>query len=238
MEQKKLNIDKRRRYYVVLDTETCPIDNMVQDVNPKNMLVYDIGFAIIDKRGRVYDSRSFVIYETFFGESDKMQSSYYAQKIPQYLEDLRNGSRKCVKFSTARRVLLDLMHQYNIDTVIAHNMRFDCCSLNTTMQYLTSGHFKYFFPYGTTLWDTMRMAQSTICKQSGYKRFCAENNYLCKNGSTRATAEVLYRYISGIDDFAENHTGLEDVLIETAIFAHCMRQHKPMRKLCFTPKVA
>jgi hypothetical protein len=30
-------------------------------------------------------------------------------------------------------------------------------------------------------------------------------------------------------DFKESHTGLEDVKIETAIFAYCVRQHKKMR---------
>ena len=32
------------------------------------------------------------------------------------------------------------------------------------------------------------------------------------------------------DDFAEDHTGLEDVLIEKEIFVHCMKQHKKMRR--------
>jgi hypothetical protein len=49
----------------------------------------------------------------------------------------------------------------------------------------------------------------------------------------RATAEILYRYISGEDNFIESHTGLEDVMIEKEIFAKCMAQHKPMRKKLF-----
>ena len=51
-----------------------------------------------------------------------------------------------------------------------------------------------------------------------------------KNGRPRATAEILYKYISCDDDFIEEHTGLADVLIEKEIFAHCMKQHKKMRK--------
>jgi len=52
-------------------------------------------------------------------------------------------------------------------------------------------------------------------------------------GRPRATAEILYKYISGDIDFAEDHTGLEDVLIEKEIFAKCVRQHKKMRKTAF-----
>ena len=53
---------------------------------------------------------------------------------------------------------------------------------------------------------------------------------MCANGQVRKTAEILYRYISGEADFTEKHTGLEDVLIETQILAHCYRQHKKMNK--------
>ena len=77
------------------------------------------------------------------------------------------------------------------------------------------------------------MANDTICKQVRYKEWCYLNGYLTKNGRVRKTAEILYRYITGNNDFTESHTGLEDVMIEKEIFAHCIRQHKPMRKLAF-----
>jgi hypothetical protein len=46
-------------------------------------------------------------------------------------------------------------------------------------------------------------------------------------------AEVLYRFISGNNEFIESHTGLEDVLIEKEIFAYCVKQHKAMRRNLF-----
>ena len=73
------------------------------------------------------------------------------------------------------------------------------------------------------------MAQDTICKQKSYIKFCTENNFLVR-GRPRATAEILYKYITQDLDFVEDHTGLEDVFIENEIFAKCMRQHKKMRK--------
>jgi hypothetical protein len=54
-----------------------------------------------------------------------------------------------------------------------------------------------------------------------------------KKPQVRLTAEILYRYISGDRDFIESHTGLEDILIETALLAHCFRQHKKMEKRLF-----
>ena len=49
-------------------------------------------------------------------------------------------------------------------------------------------------------------------------------------------AEVLYRYISGNNEFIESHTGLEDVLIEKEIFAYCVKQKKAMRRKLFEEK--
>jgi len=98
---------------------------------------------------------------------------------------------------------------------------------------LTKSKYRFFLPYGVELWDTLKMAQDTICKQKTYITWAKSNGFTMKNGRVRATAEILYKYISGNIDFIEEHTGLADVLIEKEIFAKCMAQHKPMRKLCF-----
>ena len=74
------------------------------------------------------------------------------------------------------------------------------------------------------------MARDTIVKQKLYIKFCEEHGFCQKNGKPRATAEILYRYITNDIEFEEEHTGLADVLIEKEIFAKCMRQHKKMRK--------
>ena len=218
-------IDKRKNYYLTIDTETC---NTMDDP-----FVYDIGGCIHDKKGNVMETFSFVIYETFYGMKELMQSAYYSEKIPMYQKEIGNGNRKVVKYSTAKRYINELCEKYNVKAIIAHNMRFDYRATAKTQRYLTMSKYRYFLPYGIELWDTMKMANDTICKQKTYIKWCKENGYVTKNGQVRKTAEILYKYISGNWDFVENHTGLEDVLIEKEIFSKCMAQHKPMRKLCF-----
>lgn len=220
-----MKIDKRKNYYLTIDTETT---NGFDDP-----MVYDIGGCIHDKKGNVMETFSFIIYETFCGMKDLMASAYYAEKIPMYQEQIDKGERKIVKFATAKRHIKALCDKYNVKAIIAHNMRFDYRSTTRTQRYLTKSKYRFFLPYGIPLWDTLKMAQDTICKQWTYKEWCYKNGYLTKNGRVRATAEILYKYVSGDIDFKESHTGLEDVLIEKEIFAKCMAQHKPMRKLCF-----
>jgi hypothetical protein len=55
-----------------------------------------------------------------------------------------------------------------------------------------------------------------------YDTFCYENNFVTKRGCKRYTAEILYRFLTNDLEFEEEHTGLEDVLIEKEIFAYCM----------------
>ena len=220
-----MNIDKRKSYYVTFDTETA---NGLDDP-----IVYDLGFAVVDKKGNVYEKHSFVIYETFCGMKDLMKSAYYADKLPKYKEQIESGERKLVRFSTAKKIFNEVCKKYNVKAVMAHNARFDYRSTATTQRYLTKSKYRFFLPYGIELWDTLKMAQDTICRQWTYKEWCYNNGYVTKNGRPRATAEILYKYITGNEQFKESHTGLEDVLIEKEIFAHCVAQHKPMRKKCF-----
>lgn len=218
-------MDKRKNYYLMLDTETT---NGLDDP-----LCYDIGGCVIDKKGKVYESFSFVIYE-IFADSALMECAYFADKIPQYREDIKNGLRKMVRLSTARFYIVNLCKKYNIKAIVAHNAPFDYNSTTTTQRFITCSKYRYFLPYGVPLFDTLAMARDTIVKQKGYISFCEENGYLTTYGKPSATAENLYRYISGKHEFSESHTGLADCMIEKEIFVHCLRQHKPMKMRAFS----
>lgn len=226
----KKKIDRRRTYLIMGDTETCNTRMENGKLDMSDVLVYDFGFAVCDKQGRVYEKYSFIIKEIFFGMKDLMKSSYYADKLPQYYEEIRNGQRKVVSLYEARQILANVMKEYETNIFVAHNARFDDNALKVTERYITKSKYRYFLPFGTEVWDTMKMANDTICKQKTYKKFCEENGYLTKNGQVRKTAEILYKYITKNNDFIESHTGLEDVMIEKEILAHCFRQHKAMRK--------
>ena len=215
-------MDRRKHYFLVLDTETA---NSLEDP-----LVYDMGWAIVDKYGNVYKTESFVNREIFFEEAEVMQNSYYAHKLPLYYKRIAKGETKVANWNTIRKTLWQDIADYGIKEVVAHNARFDYRSTSLTQRWLTKSKYRYFLPYGIEVWDTLKMARDVIGKMPNYKKWCEVNNYLCKNGSPRFTAEILYRFISGQEEFDEEHTGLSDVLIEKEILAYCYRQHKKMRK--------
>lgn len=212
----------KKHYYLMIDTEaTNSLEQPLQ---------YDIGMQIIDRNGTVYEEYSFVNQDIFYDQRDLMYSAYYANKIPNYEKDLLEGSRILSNTNEIRYWIYKKCKEYDVHAIIAHNAPFDVRALNTTLRYVTKSEKRFCLPYGVEIWDTMRMAQDTICKQKRYQKFCEENGYLTKNGQVRKTAEILYRYLINNTDFVESHTGLEDVNIERQIFMACLRQHKKMRR--------
>lgn len=225
-------MDKRISYKLIIDTETCPIDKDFEGVSPENMWAYDIGFAVVDKRGTVYETRSYINSQIFIEERELMKSAYYADKIPKYWEDIKNGTRKLATLYNIRQEMLRLIKEYDIKEVYAHNMRFDYGNLNVTQRWLTKSKYRYFFPKDIKICDTLKMANDVIGKMPSYRRFCEENGFMTSHKTPRPQmkAETIYRFITDNPEFVESHTGLEDVLIEKEILAYCYKQHKKMRK--------
>lgn len=220
---------------MVLDTETCPVDRDFEGVLPSNMFVYDIGWCICDKRGNVYETRSFINAEIFLDEKALMKSAYYADKIPNYWKEIKSGERKLTNWYTIRKTLLSDMETYGVKEIYAHNMRFDYGALNNTERWLTKSKYRYFFPYNVQICDTLKMATDILGTMPTYRRFCEDNGYMTNHKTPRPQlkAETIFRFITNDTDFIESHTALEDVMIEKEILAYCYRQHKKMRKLLF-----
>lgn len=219
--------------YLVYDGETCntPKDERGQ-LDLSSGQAYDSGWQIVDNEGYVYDERSFVNSDVFYGMPQAMSEAYFADKIPQYKREIAQGKRVLANTWAIWRQLRQDCETYNVKAIIAHNARFDVRTMNTTMRYQTKSKRRFFFPYGIPVWDTMKMANDTICKKADYVRFCQENGYMTNHAKpqVRKTAEILWRYLTGDNAFTESHTGLEDVQIEAQIFAACVRAHKAMER--------
>ena len=233
----KCIIDHRHHYVLVLDTETAnTLTDEYGNLDMTNVLVYDCGWSVVDTQGNIYEERSFVNRDIFCEERELMRSAYYSKKIPQYVAEIQAGLRTMADTYEIRQHMLADMEMYGITEVVAHNARFDLNALNTTLRWQTKSQFRYWFPYGTDIWDTMKMARDVIHKMPTYRKFCEANNLMTKNGRLSTTAESLYKFITDDPSFVESHTGLEDVQIEREIMFYCYRQHKPMRKLLFENK--
>lgn len=217
-----------KHYFLVLDVETA---NSVNEP-----LVYDVGFAICDRKGNVYLEESYAISEIFFDErkiyhnSQLMDTAYYAEKLPQYWNGMKKGDWKIASLLTVRKRILELIKEYNIKAVCAYNANFDVNALNQSIRYITKSNVRYFFPYGTEIYCIWHMACQVLFTQKTYCKVANRENWESEKGNVLTNAEVAWRYMTKIYDFEESHTGLADVRIECQIMAKCFAQHKKMNR--------
>lgn len=126
---KMVKLDRRREYFLILDCETACLPH-VADLDPAQRktvgiskpLIYDIGWTIIDRQGRTYDRKNFLISE-IFSVPAIFDTAYYAYKRPLYLEKLQAGEIILTDWRTATKELEDALNA--VKAVGAYNAAFD-----------------------------------------------------------------------------------------------------------------
>lgn len=195
-------------------------------------ILYDFGAWLIDSEGNSYEKVNWVIKEAFLNR-ELMETAYFRDKIPAYWQDIWAGKRQVKSIWDVYRYLRDVKKRYPNVKFCAHNAAFDVKALRTSLRYLTKSFKRWMLPFGMDVYDTLRMARDTICKEEGYVKFCEAHGFLTDKGKPQATAEVLYRYLTGNTDFTEAHTGLADVEIEAQILLEIYTRFEGFRKHCF-----
>lgn len=226
-------VDNEKVFGIMLDTETA--NTIVEDDGSLNMLSvlpYDFGFAVIDDKGNLYEKHSYVNSDIFYKEPELMESAYFAHYIPDYKRDLANGIRTLKNTYEIRTIFCDLCKKYNCQFVVAHNARFDYRACNNIQRWITKSKYRYFFPYGLEIWDTLLMSKDVLSNDENYIEFCFNNGFVTNHSTPRPqfSAEVIYKYITNDINFVEEHKGIEDVEIELEIFKFLVAQNKPMQK--------
>lgn len=215
-------MSRKKEMFLIIDTETC---NTIEQPLP-----YDIGYAICDRYGNIAIERSFVVAETFLDMKDVMQSAYFAEKIPMYWDDIKQGTREIKSIWKIRKQLHDDMKAYNVKKVGAYNMGFDKRALNNVIRYTTKSFCRWFFPFGTEYFCIWSMACQTLLNTTTYIKFALANGLENEKGNIQTSAESCYKFLTNSANFAESHTGLEDTRIEVEIMAKCFATHKKMDK--------
>jgi hypothetical protein len=188
-------------------TDTSKITALVFDTETVGLQghVYDVGYAITDKRGNIALERNWLVLENFTDATKMMGAFYAGAEISEQLNaDIR---------------------EYGVNVVAAYNAGFDERVMRQTNEDLAGddsqplvGDFKWL--------DIWQFACQTKLSQNAYALIARSNGWVSEAGNIKTGAEFCYRYVSGRYDFIEDHTALSDVRIEVAIMAECYRQHK------------
>lgn len=207
----------RRQYFAVLDTETTV-----------NATVADIGIAIVDRNGKIYNqmavlvSSEFLNHELFHQNGDKFWTREYAEyKKMKYQEMLANGSRMLASVAAVNMWISKAIGKYN-PVLTAYNLPFDVSKCNNTAIDLSG------FTNRFCLWGA---AASFICNTKPYRQFVLQNHLFNKptehgNMTYKTKAENVCQFLTGNTE-PEPHTAIEDAVnYEVPILVHLLKNRK------------
>lgn len=194
--------------HLIIDTETTGLDKP---------FCYDIGYMIIEDDGTVILRKHYII-EQIWHNLALFESAYYKEKRPLYIQLMRQHKATMDKYGYVMRNLYRDIKQNNVIDVYAYNSNFDDKVISFNCDWFKCNNPLESLP----VYDIWGYASRYITYTDEYKAFCEKNEFFTDTGNYKASAEIVYRYISSNNDFVEAHMGLYDVEIETQILLHAI----------------
>ena len=190
---------------LIIDFETIGLEKT---------FAYDLGYVIADNStNEVVHQKSYVISQ-IYNNKELFATGYYANKLPLYVERLKSGYSKKVSWGNAMRFLANDIKKYNVVEIYAYNSKFDAKVIAFMCEWFGVNNPTKDYEFKDIM-DYIKPIVST----EDYKEFCKTNGFMTKHKKPQPQkkAETLYRYLKNDLSFEEEHTGLEDSLIELEI---------------------
>lgn len=205
-----------KRKIFLFDTETIGIEEP---------FVYDIGWRVVDKSGRVYSEQNYLVREVVTNP-EKMASAYYHKKIyTDYLDLLDIGAVTLLEWTEIIELIREECAAHSVDVLSAYNLRFDIGAMRRTSKLLRSSPV---FNYRPDLLCLYVFACKTAFRSPLYHDLANMQGWVSPAGNVRTTAEHAYRFLSGDWSLVEDHTAASDTRIETEILARLMQRKTPI----------
>ena len=201
---------------LTLDTETVGLEGHV----------YDVGYAIHNKRGVIVLERNWLVEENFT-DPKKMMGTFYAGKhFSHYARMLQDGVITLKPWAEIVDQLNADIAEQGVNVIAAYNAGFDFRVMKQTQQDL--GYEGKVLNSALDVLDIWQFACETKLSQKAYATIARKMGWVSPQGNIKTGAEFAHRYCSGDYSFIEDHTALSDARIEVAILAQCFAQKKPI----------
>lgn len=216
------------RKFIVLDTEGVNDGKPNKNNLGANALVYDVGIVVADRTGQVFDKFSIVNTDVFYQDS-LMESAYYHEKIPQYIEGVGENWEP-MSWLQIVNLMRNLVMDYQVKDIWAYNVLYDQSATNYTTAKASNGFKRFFAPYGTRYRDVWDYAGSTICATQKYVAWCIENGFVSASGNPSTSADTVGKYLRGSLEYQERHTALSDAEDELRILLAAFKRKQKARQ--------
>ena len=194
----------------------CMFDTETTGLNKP--FCYNVGYVIKSEQGDTLVEREFVV-EQIWHNLPLFESAYYANKRQLYVLAMRSRLVKMDKWGYICAQMRRDFKNFEVACAYAFNSPFD-----ENVFEFNCDWFKCLNPFDEVPIYDIRGAVHRFIVNDEYKRFCEENERFTESGNYSTTAETVYQFVSGIDDFEEEHTALADARIESDILFHCLHK--------------
>lgn len=193
---------------MIFDTETTGL------IKP---FCYNVGYIVADTDTNDIITKKDFVCEQIWHNLPLFNTAYYAEKRPLYVNRMKARKVIMSKYGYICREMARDIKKYNIQFAFAYNSQFDEKVFNFNCDW-----FKVINPFDTVEIKDIRGFAHEFLVNENYKRFCDTHELYTESGNYSTTAETMYKYITGNTDFTEEHTALNDSLIEWDILKNCI----------------
>lgn len=190
---------------------------------------YNIGYLIGDKYGHIYLKRNFALPSCIWENVVAMINCRQAEEmtkanVEEILQDVEKKKTKRkynhVSCETFKNIFKSDIELFNVKRLFAYNVTFDKGALLRLFGAVELQALNLEFC------DIISGIVQTRLQSKKYIDFCNTNGFITEKGNIQTKAEVVYRYLTGILDFTEEHTGLADCEIEYQILLTALKSKK------------
>lgn len=192
---------------LVLDTETVSETEQFGGEN----YIFDLGYVVWDTEKRAVIEKHQKLIKEVYNNPDLMKNYVFGQdRLKEAYLDKDIPQETCAE---AFKELAEVIKQNNIEKIAAYNNRFDIDSIATTIRKYGSD-----FNLNKVQWlDLYHMACQALAGNESYVSFCLEHERVSAKGNINSNAESVFAFITNKGDYVEEHTALEDAIIEAQI---------------------
>lgn len=194
---------------LILDTETTSLDKP---------FCYDCSWVIMEKETGKLIHFSANVVEQVWHNLPLFESAYYKEKRTKYIDMMRKHDAVMDKWGYIMRKLKQDIKNYNISAVYAYNSDFDDKVITYNCDWFKCNNPLESIP----VYDIWGYASEFITFKSEYKNHCEKYERFTDSGNYKGSAEVVYQYITENPEFIEEHMGVFDSIIESAILFYCI----------------
>ena len=188
--------------YVVFDTETTSLNKP---------FTYNIGYIILNEGGSVLVKKDFVV-EQIWHNLPLFSTAYYSEKRPIYISAMKSRKTIMKKFGYICQEMIRDFKKYEVVCAYAYNSSFDEKVFDFNCDW-----FKCANPFDDIPIYDIRGNVHQFLFDDKYRAFCEKYDFYTDSGCYSSTAETVFRYITGLVDWNEEHTALSDSEIEATI---------------------